>query len=52
MKIQVSSFGKKISKKPEQYEHTASFFKDFYLKDISLNLAFFYGNAIGQFLKK
>jgi len=34
---QRSRFWLKISKKPQLYEHTASFFKDFYLKNILLN---------------
>jgi len=35
--LYASSFWLKISKKPQQYENTASFFKDFYLKNILLN---------------
>jgi len=36
IKILTSSFWLKIFKKPQLYRYTASFFKDFYLKNILL----------------
>ena len=46
--LYASSFWLKISKKPQLYKNTASFFKNFYLKNILHKVSLFSENATDE----